>query len=182
MTYYVVAQLKMGLLKSDLYFVIDYMLEPTFKLYYLLFKQDIFTHFSSEFLEVIWCPLNLFKIDGSGSFNLPLNNQNNNKVVQSAGNYIGSSETIRQLSDFCHNDNFKQFTQWLAGIVDGDGNFDLRKDPVTKKKKLKAIRIKLHRRDCRILTRIQNKLHYGQIRIDKKRPYVIFQISNQTYD
>ena len=71
------------------------------------------------------------------------------------------------------------FYKWLAGILDGDGNFDIRKCAYTGKHKLKTIRIKLHKRDIRILTRIQNILHFGKIRIDKKKPYVIYNISKQ---
>ena len=58
-----------------------------------------------------------------------LNSQNNNNtVVQSAGNPMGSSETICQLSSFKnYNRKLLWFTSWLAGIIDGDGNFDLRK-------------------------------------------------------
>jgi hypothetical protein len=42
---------------------------------------------------------------------------------------------------------------------------------------LKAIRIKLHNRDVRILTRIQNYLHLGRIRSDKNKPYSIYIVS-----
>lgn len=55
---------------------------------------------------------------------------------------------------------------WLSGIIDGDGNFDItnNKDSNSNKTKiLKSIRIKLHNRDIRILTRIQNYLHYKSI-------------------
>lgn len=175
-SYYVVAQ--MGRIKSNLYFVIDYMLETT-RIYYLLFKH----HY-------------LFNIDTSGSFNLLLNNQNNNKLVQSAGNcysmimfmhnYIivknspifqrGSSETIRQLSNVVKEKD--SFHSWLAGIIDGDGNFDLRKDQ-NNNLVLKAIRIKLHNRDIRILTYIRNKLHVGRIRSDTKKPYSLFIVSTK---
>ena len=67
-----------------------------------------------------------------------------------------------------------KFKKWLAGIIDGDGNFDIRKN-----NKLKAIRIKLHNRDIRILVRIQNYLHIGRIKSDKKKPYSTFIISTQ---
>ncbi|KAM9977958.1 hypothetical protein ACTFIY_004548 [Dictyostelium cf. discoideum] len=79
-----------------------------------------------------------------------------------------TSETICQLSK-C------QFNNWFAGIIDGDGNFDIRK--IGKKEVLKAIRIKLHVRDIRILTRIQNELHIGRIRIDKNKLYALYIIS-----
>lgn len=75
-TYYVVAQ--MGLIKRNLYDVIDYMLGTILegskaflqKIYYLLFYIKNY----------------LLKIDISGSLNLLLNNKNNNKMIQSAGN------------------------------------------------------------------------------------------------
>jgi len=48
--------------------------------------------------------------------------------IQSVGNPPpngGSSETIRQLSNVNIDDS--KFYHWLAGIIDGDGNFDIRK-------------------------------------------------------
>jgi hypothetical protein len=51
-----------------------------------------------------------------------VNSENNNKSIQSAGNPKGSSETIRQLS----NKHSHWFGPWLAGVIDGDGNFELR--------------------------------------------------------
>lgn len=98
-TYYVIAHL--GLIESDFYNVIDYMLR-TISIYYLLI-----------------CISKSLQIDRSGSFNLLLNSKNENKSIQSAGNRNGSSETIRQLSD-----NDKNWNYWLGGILDGDGNFD----------------------------------------------------------
>lgn len=67
------------------------------------------------------------------------------------------------------------FFEWLAGIIDGDGNFDLR--ILNGKLRLKAIRIKLHNRDLRILTRIQNKLNMGRINGVNNKPYSIWIIS-----
>jgi LAGLIDADG endonuclease len=163
-TYYVVAQ--MGL--NNLCSAIDYMLETIFLVYYLLFSFNY-----------------LSKIDPSQSFNLFLNSENNNNTVsiyktywtniQSAENCKGFSETIRQLSNL-NSKNDCDFYKWLAGIIDGDGNFDIRKES-SNSFKLKAIRIKLHNRDVRILTRIQNYLHFGQIRSDKNKPYSIYIVS-----
>nr|QYC94336.1 hypothetical protein [Oedogonium sp. 210] len=118
----------------------------------------------------------LYKIDRSGSLNLLLNNQNNNKMIQSAGNCQESSETMRQLSNISLKDH-NEFASWLAGIIDGDGNFDIRKN--NNKLVLKAIRIKLHNRDLRILTRIQNMLHCGRIISDKKKPYSTYIVSTR---
>ena len=103
---------------------------------------------------------------------------NNNTVVQSAGNLLGSSETIRQLSRLKKNNrDALWFNSWLAGIVNGDGNFDLRK--LNKKIVLKAVRIKVHVRDVKILTTIQNMLHFGRVRYDKKNPYCTYIVSKQ---
>lgn len=125
--------------------------------------------------------------------------------IQSAENWKGFSETIRQLSNLSNsnksglagitsiqtgnknNPDYHQdsqfntrdeyFWNWFAGILDGDGNFDNRN--INGKLKLKEIRIKLHNRDVRILTRIQNNLHLGKIRIDKNKPYSIYAISKK---
>jgi hypothetical protein len=44
---------------------------------------------------------------------------------------------------------------------------------------LKAIRIKLHHRDVRILTYIQNTLHMGRIRADKNKPHSMWIVSTK---
>lgn len=95
--------------------------------------------------------------------------------TQSAENCKGFSETIRQLPE---TEDFK-FWNWFAGIIDGDGNFDIRIDPKSNKRVLKQIRIKLHNRDIRILTRIRNYLHIGRIRADKNKPYSIYIVSTK---
>lgn len=76
----------------------------------------------------------------------------------------------------------KSFRHWLAGVIDGDGNFDLRKighkaDTLT----LKAIRIKVHERDIKLLKRIQNQLHMGRVVRDKRLPYCTYIISTQQH-
>lgn len=95
--------------------------------------------------------------------------------IQSAENCKGFSETTRQLPDI---EDYK-FWNWFAGIIDGDGSFDIRIDPISNKKTLKQIRIKLHNRDIRILTRILDYLHMGRIKADKKKPYSIYIISTK---
>nr|QCQ69104.1 LAGLIDADG endonuclease [Powellomyces hirtus] len=116
------------------------------------------------------------QIAQSGSLNLLFNSKNGNWLTQSAGNFIKrSSETIRRLSNTNSYDS--KFNGWLAGVMDGDGNFDLRK--VNDKLVLKAIRIKLHNRDVRILTRIQDKLSMGRIRPVNKTSHVLFIISTK---
>src|SRR5215472_2461619 len=161
-TYYVVAQLGPN---NFHYYAFGYMLETMFLGYYLLYKFFIY----------------LFKIDANKrNFNtyLSLYSENDKRPVtnfstniQSAENCKGFSETIRQISDFKKGNINKEFLNRLAGIIDGDGNFDIRK--INSKLVLKAIRIKLHNRDIRILSYIQNNLHLGKIRNDKNKPYSI---------
>lgn len=150
------------------YYAIDYMLETMFLGCYLLF---IFVR--SSCVNYL-----LTKIDANRSL-LHIGSENNNKPdiiytsIQSAENCKGFSETIRQLS----NKKNKAFFQWLAGIIDGDGNFDMRN--LNSILTLKTIRIKLHNRDIRILTRIQDTLHVGKIWTDKKKPYSRYNVSTK---
>jgi hypothetical protein len=212
-SYYVVAQL--GRIDSDVYFVIDYMLETIQRLYaydYLLFIPD----------SLIPVHLSL-QIDLSRSFHLLLNSENNNYIaafqaagIQSAGNFcagvlkvsprselghphfahfLGSSETIRQLSSLKGEDSRggmqsippRSFTQyvlspkfknWFAGIIDGDGNFDLRKNG-SNILVLKAIRIKFHVRDIKILKFIQDNLHCGRINYSNHNTYCTYIVSTK---
>lgn len=141
------------------------MLETVFFVYCLLFINTFY----------------LYKLDVSKN-NILLDNQNNSTTIsskdmntQSAENCKEFSETIRQLPDTEDN----QFWSWFAGVIDGDGNFDIRLDPTGNKRVVKQIRIKLHNRDVRILTRIQNYLHIGRIRADKNKPYSIYIVSTK---
>jgi len=147
------------------YYATDYMLETVLFAYCLLF---IYTAY-------------LYKLDVSKNIFL-LNSQNNNIAIsselmntQSAENWKGFSETTRQLpitEDYT-------FWNWFAGVIDGDGNFDIRTNSTYKQRVLKQIRIKLHKRDIRILTRIQNYLQIGRIRADKNKPYSIYIVSTK---
>lgn len=148
------------------YFATDYMLETILFGYCLLFINTVY----------------LSKLDVSRCF-YPLNSQNNNTTIslkkelmniQSAENWKGFSETARQLPET----EDSKFWNWFAGIIDGDGNFDIRVVSSSKKRVLKQIRIKLHNRDIRILKRIQDYLHIGRIRADKNKPYSIYIVSN----
>lgn len=147
------------------YSATDYMLETVSLVYCLLFINTSY----------------LYKLDFSRK-NIPLNSQNNDITIsakligtQSAENCKGFSETTRQSPG---SEDYK-FWSWFAGIIDGDGNFDIRINKTTKKKVLKQIRIKLHNRDVRILIRIQNYLHMGKIRSDKNKPYCVYVISDK---
>lgn len=154
------------------YSAIDYMLGTVFLGCYLLFIFLSINIFNSYLSQIDANRRNLKDL-------LNINSENFNKPVimnkytntQSAENCKGFSETIRQLSNLKDD----KFFHWFAGVIDGDGNFDVRQ--INSKLVLKSIRIKLHDRDVRILTRIQNFLHIGKIRSDKNKPYSIYTIS-----
>lgn len=69
------------------------------------------------------------------------------------------------------------FVPWLAGIIDGDGNFDI--VTIKGKARLKQIRIKVHVRDIRILNTIKNQLNFGRIRHNNNKPYCIYTVSTK---
>lgn len=169
MTYYVVAETGHNYLEW-LNKKFDYMSENYMmwiKIYYLYYL-------------LIFLIKNLISSNISGSFNLLKICENNNILyIQSAGNKDNNkikktSETKCQISKIKED---VKFNQWLAGIIDGDGNFDIRN--VNKKKVLKAIRIKLHNRDIRILNRIRDKLHLGRIKEVNNKPYSLYIISTK---
>ena len=202
-TYYVVAQIGKGL-NNLYYYAFDYMLETMFLgsylLYTLLYYLIKIDEKRSHNLLSIYSENNKKPV----VFNFFNNTKQTN--IQSAENCKGFSETIRQISKFNTYNELKQFNffpitsaceagerkkrmwnisdkldcsfiNWLAGVIDGDGNFDIRK--INSKLVLKAIRIKLHKRDVRILTRIQNELHMGRIRADKNKPHSLWVISKK---
>lgn len=122
-TYYVVAQMGQNNLSSYFinkdYSATDYMLETVSFVCCLLFINTFY----------------LYKLDVSRNA-IPLNSQKNDTTIssqlmdtQSAENCKEFSETARQLPDI---EDYK-FWNWFAGIIDGDGNFDIRIDPVSKK-------------------------------------------------
>jgi hypothetical protein len=65
--------------------------------------------------------------------------------------------------------------------MDGDGNFDLRRNPNTKELVLKQIRIKVHIRDIQILDQVKNILQCGRIIESKKLPYVSYVVSTKKW-
>ena len=67
------------------------------------------------------------------------------------------------------------FRSWLAGVVDGDGNFNFRRNA------LKTIGIKIHIRDVKILKYIQNQTHVGRIRNVANTSYVLFIVSSKSH-
>ncbi|PVZ96505.1 hypothetical protein BB558_007594 [Smittium angustum] len=125
-----------------------------------------------DYIEQFW--VGLFEGDDIyGWSTILFNNIKYSKLIQSAGNYKGSSETICQLSN--NNLPDDNFISWFAGVIDGDGNFDIREE--SGKIKLKSVRIKLHDRDVRILTRIRDKLHIGRIKKINGKPYSLYIVS-----
>ena len=212
MTYYVVAQLEKGQnnLSSTFAFALPFALDGSLlPLIYPLLKPGearveskakVTNYFATDYMLgtilFVYCLLfiNTFylsKLDVSRNKNL-LNSKNNNTTIslskelmniQSADNWKGISETVRQLPDI----EDYNFWNWFAGIIDGDGNFDIRVIPKgagsgsgsPKERVLKQIRIKLHNRDIRILKRIQDYLHIGRIRADKNKPYSIYIVSTK---
>ena len=204
-TYYVVAQIGKGL-NNLYYYAFDYMLETMFLgsylLYTLLYYLIKIDEKRRHNLLSIYSENNKKPV----VFNFFNNTKQTN--IQSAENCKGFSETIRQISKFNTYNELEQlknfpitsaceagerkkitfgrnisdkldcsFIHWLAGVIDGDGNFDIRK--INSKLVLKAIRVKLHNRDVRILTRIQNELHMGRIRADKNKPHSLWIISKK---
>lgn len=187
---------------------IDYMQEQ-------IFYNLIFTIILLWYLNLlIKCPILIMdkfnKLNDKNYYNLVSYSQNNIKLViskytniQSADNFKGISETIRQsflliqsynqnklystYVDNKLNNNNKliidyKFLNWLAGILDGDGYFQIK--TINNKEVLKTIEIKLHNRDIRILNTILNKLHIGRIYIYKNKPYskyIISDINNMLY-
>jgi LAGLIDADG endonuclease len=173
----------------------DCMLRTIFLVYYLLFKlQYLLKIDASQSFKLL--------VNSENNNNTVILNNNQYTNIQLAENCKGFSETIRQLSNYnnlsfyndgkenskvsvpkkvlkhsINNDRDTHFYNWFAGIIDGDGTFDLRKsmNGLT----LKAIVIKLHNRDVRILTRIQNYLHMGRVKADKNKPYSKYILSTK---
>jgi hypothetical protein len=183
-TYYVVAQMGQNNLSSFNYFASDYMLETILFQYYLLFINTSYLYkegYKYPELTILYSSaISFLQLDVSRN-NILLKSQNNNikdslgSTIQSAENCKGFSETARQIPE----KEDSKFWNWFAGVIDGDGNFDIRIDTISKKRVLKQIRIKLHNRDVRILKRIQNYLHIGRIKADKNKPYSIYIVSTK---
>ena len=71
--------------------------------------------------------------------------------------FLGTSETLCPKS-----------LEYVAGVIDGNGNFDVRV-LLNGKRKLLDIRIGLINRDLRVLVRVKSILKCGQIKTDKNR-------------
>lgn len=139
----------MGPASSDTCCEANYMLETLGKkIYYiLLIKKE---NKKMEFL----------KLESSISNN---RSKNYNNESQSAGN-----TNCRTPETLC-----LQSIEYIAGVIDGDGNFDIR--VVNGVRKLKSIRIKLHIRDVRILAHVKKLLKCGKLYY--KKHLVTYQIA-----
>lgn len=74
-----------------------------------------------------------------------------------------------------HNNYDTWFAPWLAGVIDGDGHFDI--VTINHNHVLKQIRIKVHVRHIRILNTIKNQLSFGRLRYDKNKVYCTYVVS-----
>lgn len=198
-TYYVVGR-KMALYNYlgfyNNYIEIDYMLEYMFLSNCLLIILLWYLNFSLKLNEIKLLIINNFKVISQNNilFDIFLFNKKYTDI-QSAENLQilpicikGFSETTRQSSNFLNStikntNNFNnsenlidsKFIHWFAGILDGNGYFQVRK--INGKEKLKTIEIKLHNRDIKILNIIQNKLKLGRVYVYKNKPYVKYIVS-----
>lgn len=97
----------------------------------------------------------------------------------------GFSETTRQSSNFINktknnpdslpNKIDEKFIHWFAGILDGDGYFQVRE--INGTNRLKTIEIKLHNRDIKLLNIIRDKLKLGRVYVYKNKPYSKYIVS-----
>jgi len=92
-----------------------------------------------------------------------VNSKNDIVLNQSAGNRLGTSEAIRAGSSWKKEEILEKDLEYVAGVIDGDGNFDIRlnKQGV---RVLKSIRLKMHSRDIEVLKRVRNILGCGSIK------------------
>lgn len=101
---------------------------------------------------------------------------------QSAGiNSIrfNSSETKRQTNNNINNiyNDTYIFKCYLAGALDGDGNFDIR--DLNSRLVLKAIRLKMHNRDISVLNHIKDNLNIGRVISVPNTEYSMYIASTQ---
>lgn len=168
-TYYVVAQLghENYWIYFNNFFATDYMPETT-EWHYLLF---IYTSY-------------IYKEETRRN-NLLLNSENNNdtvkfntklQAVQSAENCSGFSETTRQLPE---DKQGPIFWNWFSGIIDGEGKFDIRLNPLNNKRVLKRIRIVICNEDIGILRHIENKLDIGKFTSDLNKSTSVYTVSTK---
>jgi cytochrome c oxidase subunit 1 len=188
-TYYVVALVPGHGNEEKLtsYYAIDFMLKCIF-FYYLLISL-----FYSKYLE---------NVDKSESLNLSENSNNNHEkkanveqipvsYVQFAENFQKFSETKSQLFNLFFKNtkhlffkNMKDnqvkdfnFCTWLAGLIDGKGNFFMKKNYLQDKIILQKITIQLKKTEKRLIKHIQEHLTGGVVINLKKKSFFVIKDS-----
>jgi len=97
------------------------------------------------------------------------NSKNGLVLDQSAGNLKGTSETIRGASSVKRDIVLDKDLDYVAGVLDGDGNFDVRTS-AKGLRVLKAIRLSMSSRDTRVLSQVKKILGCGSIRAHVRLP------------
>ncbi len=141
-------------------------------------------------LDVIKLLYNNFKVISQNSLLLDMFLFNKKHTdLQSAENQkesndlqTGFSETTRQSSNQLNNsiiDNTpklnNKFINWFAGVLDGDGYFQVIK--INGILKFKTIEIKIHNKDIKLLNYIRDKLKIGRVYVYKNKPYSKYIVS-----
>ena len=89
-----------------------------------------------------------------------------------------NNHSSNYIPTFTHGDlHDPVFKAWLAGVIDGDGNFDLRY--INGRLVLKQIRVKMDARDISVLNHIQKTLQLGRVIHVKNTTYYMYVASTQ---
>lgn len=159
-TYYVVAHL--GLITNDNQ-IFGYMLESYFIISQPAGNVNSFILTNTRVVD------NTLRASYSSS---ETERQKNND--SSNGNILNINNTSKPT----HKDiNDPIFKAWLAGIIDGDGNFDLRR--LNNHLVLKQIRVKMDIRDISVLQHIKDILNFGRVLPIEGTTYYYYVVSTQ---
>jgi hypothetical protein len=95
---------------------------PFINLFKILMQQTISENIINNYLNTldISCILSTAKVKNF------FNDNNNSQVTKTFNSWVGTSEAIRLLS-IKSKENNKNWNEWLAGLIDGDGSFLLTK-------------------------------------------------------
>lgn len=175
------------------YIEIDYMLESIFLSNCLLIILVWYLNLNIK-LDEIKLLINNFKVISQNSILLVMLKKHSD--IQSAENQkelsnkniqkTGFSETIRQSSNQLNKSNNTpainninpKFINWFAGVLDGNGYFQVIN--INGVNKLKTIEIKIHNRDIRLLNYIRDKLKMGRVYVYKNKPYSKYIVSTSS--
>ena len=124
--------------------------------------------------------INVFTLQSQACITRNVNIITKKSNVFSRHKAIKFNTQIRTFSNKALDDK-EYFFPWLAGIIDGCGVFDIRKDPNEGNLYLNSLKITINNRDIRILTRIQNNLHAGIIRSGKTTSTYSISDKNELY-